>query len=122
LASNEDYGQYIALLDSRNRDDWRRSFARPWRELEQDVLNAGGPLPSVDDWANQVDYAIRLVGDDYIGIGTDMQAGPNMRDFDATSYPRLTEVLVARGYSQNRIRKILGENWLRVFDGAKSAD
>jgi membrane dipeptidase len=119
LAPSKDYGQYIAMLDSRNRDNWRRNFARPWRELQQDVLDAGGPLPTVDDWADHVDYAVKLVGDDYIGIGTDMQAGPNMRDFDATSYPRLTEVLVARGYSESRIRKILGGNWMRVLDSAK---
>lgn len=119
LTPSKDYGQYIAMLDSRNRDSWRRNFMRPWRELQQDVLNAGGPLPSVDDWADHVDYAVKLVGDDFIGIGTDMQAGPNMRDFDATSYPRLTEVLVARGYSESRIRKILGGNWMRVLDSAK---
>jgi membrane dipeptidase len=119
LAPTKDYGQSIAMLDSRNRDSWRRNFARPWRELQQEVLDAGGPLPTPEDWADHVDYAVKLVGDDYIGIGTDMQAGPNMRDFDATSYPRLTEALVARGYNESRVRKILGGNWLRVLDRAK---
>jgi membrane dipeptidase len=119
LASTKDYGQYIAMLDARSRDNWRRTFMRPWRELQQEVLNAGGPLPTAEDWADHVEYAIKLVGDDYIGIGTDMQAGPNMRDFDATSYPRLTEVLLARGYTPTRIRKILGGNWLRVLASAR---
>ena len=119
LAPTQDYGQYIAMLDARNRDNWRRNFMRPWRELQQDVIDAGGPLPTVDDWADHVDYAVKLVGDDYIGIGTDMQAGPNMRDFDATSYPRSTEVLLARGYTPTRIRKILGGNWLRVLASAQ---
>ena len=91
----------------------------PGESLQQDIINAGGPLPTVEDWANHVDYGVKLVGDDFIGIGTDMQAGPNMRDFDATSYPRLAEVLLARAYSPTRIRKILGGNWLRVLDHAK---
>jgi membrane dipeptidase len=120
LAPTKDYGQYIAMLDARNRDNWRRNFMRPWRELQQDVIDAGGPLPTVNDWADHVEYALKLVGDDYIGIGTDMQAGPNMRDFDATSYPRLTEVLLARGYNPARIRKILGGNWLRVLASAQA--
>ena len=43
-----------------------------------------------------------------------------LRDFDATCYPRLTEAFVAKGYSEETIRKLLGENWLRVFDTAKA--
>jgi membrane dipeptidase len=97
LAPTKDYGRYITMLDARNRENWRRSYMRPWRELQAEVLNAGGPLPTVGDWADHVDYGVKLVGDDYIAIGTDMQQGPNMRDFDATSYPRFTELLLARG-------------------------
>ena len=41
---------------------------------------------------------------------------PNLRDFDATGYPRLTEALVAKGLPPATIRKILGENWLRLLD------
>lgn len=119
LAPTKDYGQYIAALDARMRDNWRRNFSRPWRELQQTVIDAGGPLPTAADWANHVEYAVKLVGEDYVGIGLDMQAGDGMRDFDATSYPRLTEALVAKGYSRTSVRKILGGNWLRLFDGAK---
>ena len=96
------------------------NFSVPWRELEQKTVDAGGPLPTEADWVAQVDHAVNLVGEDHIGIGTDMMAGgSNIRDFDATSYPRLTEALVDRGYAPSRVRKILGENWLRVLDAAK---
>ena len=43
-----------------------------------------------------------------------------MVDFDATGYGRLTEALVKKGYSEQRLKKILGENWLRLFDQAKA--
>ena len=92
----------------------------PWRELQQATLDAGGPLPTEDDWVEIADYVVNLVGEDYIGIGLDMMDGCcNIRGFDATSYPRLTEALVDRGYAHERIHKILGENWLRVLDAAK---
>jgi membrane dipeptidase len=120
---SRDYGQYIERLDTEMRENWTRGsgFAVPWRELQQQTVDAGGPLSTVEDWVNHVEYGLDLVGEDYIGIGLDLWAGKvYMRDFDATSYPRLTGALVDRGYAPERIRKILGENWLRVLDAAKS--
>ena len=123
-----DYGQYITALDAEMRENWTRDrgdrggngFGVPWRERQQQTIDAGGPLPTEEDWANHVDHGVNLVGEDHVGIGMDMMAGgSNIRDFDATSYPRLTEALVAKGYSPSSVRKILGENWLRVLDGAK---
>ena len=126
---SRDYGQYIDTLDTEMRENWNHDkghslvgydFGVPWRERQQETLDAGGPLPTEEDWAAHVDYAVNLVGEDYIGIGLDMMDGrANMRDFDATSYPRLTGALVDRGYAPERIQKILGGNWLRVLDAAK---
>lgn len=116
----QDYGKYIGALDARMRDNWRRDLSRPWRERQQELIDAGAPLPTVEDWVNHVDYAVGLAGDDNVGIGLDMIAGgANMRDFDATGYPRFTQAMLARGYSPARVRKILGENWLRLFETAK---
>jgi membrane dipeptidase len=74
-----------------------------------------------EDWTNHVDYAVKLVGEDHVGIGLDFNGvgATSLRDVDATSYPRFTESMVARGYSPARVRKVLGENWLRLFDSAK---
>ena len=126
---SRDYGQYIDALDTEMRENWIHDkghslagydFGVPWRELQQRTVDAGGPLPTEEDWVAHVDYGVNLVGEDYIGIGMDMMdGGRNIRDFDATSYPRLTEALVGKGYAPARIHKILGENWLRVLDGAK---
>ena len=62
---------------------------------------------------------VNLVGDDHVGIGLDMMARPSMRDFTAASYPRLTQSLLAKGLSPGSIKKVLGENWLRLIDEAK---
>lgn len=82
-----------------------------------------GPTPpedlwmSVDDWLDVVDRVIELVGDDHVALGTDWDGGPTPpREIrDARDLPRLTEAMLRRGYSPERIRKILGENLLRVF-------
>ena len=123
----EDFGAYINQLDAEMHDRWVRArnirggggYSIPWREAHQKGLDAGEPLATVEEWTDQVDYAVEMVGDGHIGLGLDLMSGPRLRDFDATSYPRLTESLVRRGYSEQRIKKILGENWLRLLDAAK---
>ncbi len=122
-----DFGEYIRSLDAEMRDRWLRDqpdrggtgYGIPWRERHKRAVDAGAPLPTISDWADQVDYVVEMVGDDHLGIGLDLMSGPNLRDFDATGYPRLTEALVEKGYSEQRIKKILGENWLRLLDEAK---
>ena len=124
----EDFGAYIGELDAEMHDRWVRDrnvrggtgYGNPWREVHDEAVEAGAPLPTVEEWTDQVDYAVEMVGDSYIGIGLDLMSGPGLVDFDATSYPRLTESLVKRGYSEQRVKKILGENWLRLLDAAKA--
>ncbi len=123
----EDFGAYIRELDAEMHDRWVRArtvrggtgYGTPWREVHKKAVDAGAPLPTVEDWTDQVDYAVEMVGDSHVGIGLDLMSGAGLLDFDATSYPRLTESLVKRGYSEQRAKKILGENWLRLLDAAK---
>jgi membrane dipeptidase len=72
---------------------------------------------SVDDWFKVVDRAIELVGEDHVALGSDFDGGPTpprgMRDI--ADLPMLTEAMLRRGYSEERIRKFLGGNLLRVF-------
>lgn len=74
-------------------------------------------LMSVDDWVEVVDYAIRLVGEDHVALGSDWDGGPTpprgMRD--ARDIGMITEAMLRRGYSEERVRKFLGGNLLRVF-------
>ena len=73
--------------------------------------------PSLGQVVDHIDYIVRLVGDDYVGIGSDFDGidfAPKGLD-DATSYPKLTEELKRRGYSDKSVKKILGENVLRVM-------
>jgi membrane dipeptidase len=72
---------------------------------------------TVDDWLKVTDRAIQLVGDDHVILGTDFDGGPTlplgMRDIGDVQM--ITEAMRRRGYSEERIRKIMGGNLLRVF-------
>jgi membrane dipeptidase len=66
---------------------------------------------------DHIEYIIKLVGVDYVGLGSDfdgIESAPKELD-DVSNYPLITKALVARGYSQNDITKILGGNFLRVL-------
>jgi len=72
---------------------------------------------TVDDWVGVVDRAIQLVGEDHVSLGSDFDGGPplprGMRD--VRDLPMITGAMLRRGYSEERIRKFLGGNLLRVF-------
>jgi membrane dipeptidase len=72
---------------------------------------------TVDEWVGVVDRAIQLVGEDHVSLGSDFDGGPppprGMRD--VRDLPMITDAMLRRGYSPERIRKFLGGNLLRVF-------
>jgi membrane dipeptidase len=72
---------------------------------------------TVDQWLQVTDRAIQLVGEDHVILGTDFDGGPTlplpMRDISDT--PLIIEAMRRRGYSKERIRKVMGGNLLRVF-------
>lgn len=72
---------------------------------------------SIDILIDHIDYIVKLVGIDYVGLGSDFDGGINTPNeiYDATCYPIITKKLVERGYKEEDIRKILGLNFLRVF-------
>ncbi len=81
-----------------------------------------GKLPRVD-WSKiieHIDHAVKVAGVDHVGLGSDFD-GANMPYGmeDAAKLPRITEALLQKGYSEGDVRKILGENTLRVMAEAE---
>lgn len=70
-----------------------------------------------DQLARVIDYGVRLVGEDHVALGSDFDGGPPLprQIHDVSDYPKMTEALKQLGYSEQRIRKILGLNWLHVI-------
>ena len=77
-----------------------------------------GKLPRVD-WTKiieHIDHAVRVAGVEHVGLGSDFD-GANMPYGmeDAGKLPKITEALLKKGYSEGDVKKILGENTLRVM-------
>lgn len=75
-------------------------------------------IRDVEDVIAHIDYIVNLVGIEYVALGSDFDGtGGNLVNglSDVTKFPDLTFTLLEHGYSHSDIRKILGENFLRVF-------
>ena len=72
---------------------------------------------SVEDVADHIDHAVKIAGIDHVGIGSDFDgvSGPPNGLDDVSRMPALIAALLERGYSDRDLKKILGENTLRVI-------
>jgi membrane dipeptidase len=102
---------------------------------------AKGADATVEDYVDAVEYVINLVGEDSVAVGTDFTQGYDAEFFRYITedkgharsltrfgeirmakgfsrieeFPNLTRTLERRGWPETRIRKLLGENWLRLL-------
>ena len=108
------------------------------------------PAPTIDDFLDHIDYIVKLVGVEHVGLGLDSieraREEPETRsDFSrlwhrrrpdifgpetpegnywpqpegidtVAKVPNITKGLAARDYSDDQIQKILGGNWLRIYE------
>ncbi len=76
------------------------------------------PRPPLKDLIDQIDHIAKVAGIDHVGLGSDFDgvSGQLPEGIDsAADLPKITEALIARGYSAEDCRKILGGNFMRVF-------
>jgi membrane dipeptidase len=76
------------------------------------------PRPPLSSMIDHIDHIAKVAGVDHVGLGSDFDgvSGATPAGLDsAADLPRITQALLDRGYSADDIRKILGENLLRVF-------
>jgi membrane dipeptidase len=127
------FGSGFIAKAARNYDEPKFAAARAWLEKNPDKTFAdmttewlpaytakAGPYPyaSLDDVLDHFDHVVALVGVDHVGIGSDYDGvGDSLPTGlkDVSAYPNLIEGLLKRGYSEEDIGKILGENLLRVW-------
>jgi len=76
-------------------------------------------VPTADEWAAQVDHVIKTVGADHVAFGLDAVGGRSAVPRDASGYGDLVAALNKVTTPEN-VRKITGENWLRVLEKAKA--
>ena len=81
-----------------------------------------GKLPKVDWTAiiEHIDHAVKVGGIDHVGLGSDFDGAVMPLGMeDVTHIPQITDALLKKGYSESDVRKILGENTLRVLSEAQ---
>jgi membrane dipeptidase len=118
------------------RDDQIEACARKGGVLGITGLGPflGKGEPSAERLVDHIDHVANLVGPEHVGLGLDWvwdlksfaafvarlperyppEQYRDMAQLDPEDGPRITEELLRRGYRENEIRGILGENWLRV--------
>jgi len=85
---------------------------------EREAVNREFPevRANVQDLVDHIDHVRKVVGVDYVGIGTDFDGGGGVVGCDDVSgMIHVTEELIRRGYTDREIEKIWGGNFLRVF-------
>ena len=104
-------------IDEKYKDDPER------RSEESDKLEAANPLPPlpISKLIDHIDHIVKVAGVDHVGIGADFDGANDMPEGarDVSMLPNITYELLKRGYSERDIRKILGENLLRVMAEAE---
>jgi membrane dipeptidase len=72
---------------------------------------------------DHIEHVIKLAGEDAVGIGSDFDgiSDPPIGLEDVSLLPKLTEELMRRGHSDERIKKVLGENFLAFFARVEAA-
>ncbi len=99
---------------ARSKDE----FEKTWKDSHP------VPVTHIDAVLDQIDYAVKLVGADHVGIGSDFDGVSGNLPVELRSvadYPNLVEGLQKRGHSDADIRKILGGNLLRVWTQVEKA-
>ena len=112
----EAFGRFYSekkKLDDRFKDD-QAELARRYRILKEKIFLKG---VSIELLIDHIDHAVKVAGIDHVGLGSDFieGAGNPVGLETAAGYPLITYHLLKRGYAVEDIRKILGENLLRVF-------
>ena len=90
---------------------------------EKSKLEAANPLPPLplSKLIDHIDHIVKVAGIDHVGLGADFDGANDFPEGarDVSMLPNITYELLKRGYSEQDIRKILGENFLRVFARAE---
>ena len=73
--------------------------------------------PKIQRIIDHIDYVVKLIGVDHVGIGADFDGAESFpKGMDSVAdYPKITEALLKRGYSETDVQKIMGGNFVRLL-------
>lgn len=121
---DSNFQQRLQVFNNQHKEERDSLQALKWAsyEIEEYFLaqypgEAAALRPPLSLLLNHIDHIVRVAGIDHVGLGSDfdgISSAPKELK-DVTDFPLITKGLLQRGYSKKDIKKILGQNFLRVF-------
>lgn len=110
---------YTQKAQSLNRELMQKYPGRENGEKRRaEIAKVFGPAPKAS-WEriiDHIDHAVKLVGADHVGLGSDFDGGSMPVGMeDVARLPKITDALLKKGYSESDVKKILGENTIRLL-------
>lgn len=109
----------VRAMSPEERETYYKEFRKVRKLAHPKVQKLKEKVPPVDvkDFVDHVDYLVEKIGIDHVGISSDFDGGGGIEGWtDASETFNVTLELVKRGYSEEEIAKLWGENLLRVLD------
>jgi len=116
MEAREKLRQQVAVKYQAKEFDYEIHDKTPEYKAGMAVINKETPMANVQEYVDHIDYAVKIMGIDHVGISSDFDGGGEVIGwFDATETANVTKELLIRGYSEEEIGKIWGGNLLRVW-------
>ena len=109
----------VREMEPKQQEAYYEEFRRVRKLAQPKVQKLKDQVPPVDvkDFVDHIDYLVKKIGIDHVGISSDFDGGGGVEGWsDASLTFNVTLELVKRGYTQEEIAKLWGENLLRVLD------
>lgn len=118
-----------ARREAQIAEDYDYPFELYWEiddaQVQQRFIDAVSALlgpGSIEDMLNHIDYVVKRIGVDHVGIGNDFNHGSGIEGFnDASEALNVTIGLLRRGYTSAQVQAIWGGNFLRVWEQVAAA-
>lgn len=113
----------VRAMDPKKQEAYLEDFRRVRKLAQPKIQKLKEKVPPVDvsDFVDHVDYMVEKIGIDHVGISSDFDGGGGIEGWsDASETFNITLELVKRGYSEEEIGKLWGENLLRVLDDVQA--
>jgi membrane dipeptidase len=111
-------------IEEQLKETFKDNPEKQAEEIEKAQAQHLPPTAKLEELIDHIDHIVKLVGADYVGIGSDYigELGLYPQGLeDYSGWPLITYHLLKRGYSESDIKKILGGNILRVFKEVQKA-
>ncbi len=109
----------IRSMDEQAQTAYYKKYREVRKLSKPRVVKLHEEVPPVDvsDFVDHIDYMVEKIGIDHVGISSDFDGGGGVEGWnDASETFNITLELVKRGYTEEEIEMLWGENLLRVLD------